>query len=149
MGTFKDSLKKWFFQQGSKTPTASTLIPTIDGASGNNRGFPNGYTTMANLASGMGVISYFPETSKILVDFNNYTETGLYRYNSWEQDIDNKPFSTKSLGLLLVVSYMGNIGPIYGKKAMQKVLYDNSAGAHTVYRFKNADDTWTAWTAWT
>lgn len=57
MGTFKDSLKKWFFQQGSKTPTSSTLIPTIDGASGNNQGFPNGYTTMANLASAMGDVN--------------------------------------------------------------------------------------------
>ena len=149
MGTFKDSLKKWFFQQGSKTPTSSTLIPTIDGASGTNQGFPNGYTTMANLSSGLGVIPYIPETSKVIDDFNDYTETGLYRYNCWERDIDNKPFSGKSVGLLLVVSYMRNSVPIYGKKAMQKVLYDDSTGAHTVYRFKNSDDTWTAWTAWT
>ena len=63
MGTFKDSLKKWFFLQGSKNPTSSTLIPTIDGASGNNQGFPNGYTTMDNLSNALHIsnktISYY------------------------------------------------------------------------------------------
>lgn len=44
MGTFKDSLKKWFYTQGTQAASASARIPLLD-ASGN----PVGSNTMANI----------------------------------------------------------------------------------------------------
>jgi len=45
MGTFKDSLKKWFYTQGTQAGTTGSRIPLLD-ASGN----PIGSNTMANTA---------------------------------------------------------------------------------------------------
>ena len=50
MGTFKDSLKKWFFTNNSSAASSTARVALLD-ASGN----PIGSDTMANLASVLGV----------------------------------------------------------------------------------------------
>ena len=49
MGTFKDSLKKWFYTQGSASGTTGSRVPLLD-ASGN----PVGSNTVENIAKIMG-----------------------------------------------------------------------------------------------
>jgi len=74
MATFKDLLKKWFYQQGTQAATSTSRIPILD-ANGN----PTGCDTVTKISSILG--SYIFKGTRSNVSLDTLLDEGAYYCN--------------------------------------------------------------------
>ena len=135
-----NTIKNVFAALGAKTADNNYAVPLLNKTNAS----PQGFMDMASLASVLGVVVWDGEkgaqSAKIIGSFNNYTQTGIFRFNAYENPITNKPASDGNLGVCLIL----NLNTTYGLKCWQ-IAFVRNASQGIYIRDGKADNTWSEW----